>query len=116
MITFGRDYTDSFMARHKWILGEPKFVVEHGEVRMTDPAVLNLDVYLVGCKRAQRKFERLQLAFGFGRSQRAHLNSFHYNQIRSRTEKSYRRFDSTKLSKGPCLFCRAPAINRLLRR
>jgi hypothetical protein len=38
---------------------------------MTDPAVLNFDVYLVGCKRAQRKFERLQFAFGFGRSQRA---------------------------------------------
>ena len=55
---------------------------------MTDPAVLNFDVYLVGCKRAQRKFERLQFAFGFGRSQRAHLNCFHYNQIRSRTEMS----------------------------
>ena len=88
MITFGRDYTDSFMARHKWILGEPKFIVEHCEVRMTDPAVLNFDVYLVGSKRAQGKFERLQFAFGFGRSQRAYLNCFHYNQIRSRTEKS----------------------------
>jgi hypothetical protein len=38
---------------------------------MTDPAVLNFNVDLVGCERAQRKFERLQFAFGFGRSQRA---------------------------------------------
>jgi len=64
LITLGRDYPDSFMAWHKWIFGESDFIVEHCEVRMTDPAVLNFDVYLVGCKRAQGKFERLQFAFG----------------------------------------------------
>ena len=47
---------------------ESDFIVEHCEVRMADPALLNFDVYLVGCKRAQGKFERLQFAFGFGRS------------------------------------------------
>ena len=44
---------------------------------MTDPAVLNSDVYLIGCKRAQGKFKRLKLAFGFGRSHGAYVNCFH---------------------------------------
>jgi len=103
MITLSRDDPDSFVARHKRILGKPKVVVEHCEVRMTDPTVLNFDVYLVRSKRAQGEFERLQFAFGFGRSQRAYLNCFHSNQIRPSRQKSQRSFDLTKVSEAPCL-------------
>ena len=68
ILTKGNHRADCFMARHERKCGPAPFVIEHGEVGMTDSAVTDLNLYFLGPEFPRIEAERFKRGMRCGSS------------------------------------------------